>query len=249
MDNEEIGEKISIAMAVYNGEKYLPEQLASILKQLGKNDEVVISYNESTDETWKIINAFKEKDERIKIFKCDVKGVIANFNNAIENTQGDIIFLSDQDDVWNTSKISRMKEIFNKENCILALHNCENIDGEGKKIPGDLFIRRNAKPGIMRNIIKNCYQGCCLAFKKELKAYICPIPSEVAMHDQWIGINAEIIGKVFFLDEKLIQYRRHELNVSGDRIKTGLKIRYIIKLLNLLARKYILTKKNDSKVR
>ena len=99
-------------MATFNGEKYLKEQLDSILKQLSTNDELVVSDDGSTDGTLAILAEYAEKDARIKIFEGPKKGLIANFGHAIEQTKGDIIFLADQDDVWLEGKVDKIAAYF-----------------------------------------------------------------------------------------------------------------------------------------
>ena len=94
---------ISVCIATYNGEKYIKEQLDSILPQLKKLDEIIISDDKSKDKTLKIIKTLN--DSRIKIFTNPKKGLISNFENAITKSSGDYIFLSDQDDIWHENKI------------------------------------------------------------------------------------------------------------------------------------------------
>ena len=100
---------ISVAMAVYNGEKYIKEQICSILAQLSKDDELVISYDDSCDNTLNIINGLRGNDSRIKLVNGLSKGLIKNFENAIVNCSNEYIFLSDQDYVWCENK----KGLFN----------------------------------------------------------------------------------------------------------------------------------------
>lgn len=95
------------------------------------------------------------------------------------------------------------------------LHDAEIIDENGKATGAEsLFALRKSKPGILKNLIKNSYVGCCMAFRKELIPVICPIPKEMYMHDYWIGTAAEYMGQVCFLKDKLIGYRRHSSNVT-----------------------------------
>ncbi|MEM7184509.1 MAG: glycosyltransferase, partial [Spirochaetota bacterium] len=95
---------ISVCIATFNGEKYIHEQLVSILQQLGTNDEIIISDDSSTDNTIKMIHAINDK--RIKIYHNNVRNPIQNFENALRKAQGKYIFLSDQDDIWLETKIS-----------------------------------------------------------------------------------------------------------------------------------------------
>ena len=206
---------ISVAMAVYNGGKYLREQLDSILKQLDEMDELIISYNDSTDDTLKILEEYVYKYEIIKVYHWEEKGVISNFENAITHCTNAYIFLSDQDDVWADDKVKKVMDAFNSDKTILTvMHNCEYVDDNLNPLGKDLFSDRNVKLGFWKNLFINGYQGSCMAFKKDLVPFITPMPKTVAMHDQWIGIQCEKHGKVVFINDKLIRYRRHSNNVS-----------------------------------
>lgn len=208
--------KISVAMATYNGEKFIKEQISSILDNLNSNDEVVISDDGSTDDTIKIIENFNDK--RIQLIDGPKKGIKQNFANAINNTTGDIIFLSDQDDVWVKDKVNLVLKKFEEENDItLVIHNCQIVDINLNVIDESFFDFRNSGRGLIKNIWKNTYIGCCMAFKRELFKKILPIPDSIYMHDQWIGLISEIYGKNYFLEENLIKYRRHGNN--NDQLK------------------------------
>lgn len=204
--------KVSVAMATYNGEQYIKEQINSILDNLNDNDEIVISDDGSTDNTIKIIEDFNDK--RIKIIDGPKKGVKQNFANAIKNAVGKYIFLSDQDDIWAKNKVNKVLEIFQKEKVTLVIHDAEIVNEHLDVIEESFFKYRNSGKGIIKNVWKNTYIGCCMAFENTIKNEILPIPDEIEMHDQWIGIINEKYGKSFFLSEKLIKYRRHEKNVS-----------------------------------
>ena len=204
----------SVAMATYNGEKYIKEQIDSILSNIGKNDELVISDDGSTDSTLSIINEYIKKDKRIKLFSGPKLGVKQNFANAIKNTKGKYIYLSDQDDVWEKDKIKKISQIFEKEKCFVVVHNADIVDSNLKTTETSFFEFRNSGSGKLKNIIKNTYIGCCMVFDSDLKEKILPIPNNIEMHDQWIGILGEKHGKSIFINDCLIKYRRHESNVS-----------------------------------
>ena len=206
--------KCSVAIATYNGEKYIREQLLSILNQTVPVDEIVVSDDGSKDNNLNIIKEFH--DSRIVIYEESHLGVKQNFGNAIAKTTGDIIFLADQDDVWEKDKVKIIKNFFQKEKNTLIVHNASIVDEELKDIkPYDIYSWRKSGRGFLKNIIKNSYVGCCMAFKKELKKYILPIPDNIEMHDQWIGlINEKKLGKTLFIPDKLIKYRRHNNNTS-----------------------------------
>ena len=100
---------ITVCLAAYNGEKYIEEQINSILCQLSLNDELLISDDGSTDKTIKIISDLN--DPRIKLFKNNFKSVQKNFEFLLQNSIGEIIFLSDQDDIWEKNKISEFSQV------------------------------------------------------------------------------------------------------------------------------------------
>lgn len=203
---------ISVALAVYNGEKYIAEQLNSILPQLMQEDEIIISDDGSIDNTLEIISQIG--DGRIKVYSNPERGVISNFENAISHTSGDIIFLCDQDDVWCENKVAAVKKYFSDSDANLVVSDAYITD-ESLKIESESFFKlMNSGSGFIKNFIKNTFLGCCMAFKKELKDIILPFPQKIPMHDSWIGLMVELNGKVLFIQEKLIYYRRHGNNAT-----------------------------------
>ena len=95
------------------------------------------------------------------------------------------------------------------------MHNASMMDGKGNPLEGNMmFELRGSRPGLLKNLLKNSYVGCCMAFRKELKDVILPIPEEMYMHDYWIGTIGEMMGGVGLLKECLISYRRHGENVT-----------------------------------
>lgn len=230
---------ISVCIATYNGEQFIKEQLDSILGQLGEKDEIIVSDDNSTDETIKIIKSFN--DERIKIFNNPLKGIIKNFENAILKSSGDYIFLADQDDIWCENKIKDTIENF--DNVDLVISDATIVDKYGKVI-GDSFFKINGtKKGFVNNIINAGYLGCAMAFKKEVKNYILPFPKGIAMHDLWIGSLISLKGELIFLDKKLILYRRHGNNASASAAKSTIpifkRISYRIEILILLMKRVL----------
>ena len=189
--------KISVAMAYYNGGTYIEEQIDSILSQLGNQDEVIVSVDGASDGSEPILLNMEKKDCRIQVIKGPGKGVVKNFENAIRHCTGDIIYLSDQDDIWKPDKVKKVNAAFDNLEVKAILHDAEIIDENGKATGAEsLFALRKSKPGILKNLIKNSYVGCCMAFRKELIPVICPIPKEMYMHDYWIGTAAEYMGQV-----------------------------------------------------
>lgn len=204
-------------MATYNGQKFIKEQLKSILCQLKIYDEIIISDNFSNDKTLEIIESFK--DNRIKIFsnrRISNNGrlnCIQNFENALSKCSGDYIFLSDQDDVWHPDKVKTCCEYLVKYDLIVS--DCNVINEDDSCIAESYFKQRKSGVGLMKNLISNSYLGCCMVFKKEILNLVLPFPKSIPMHDIYIGFVAELLFKPLFLDNKLVSYRSHSLNVSS----------------------------------
>ncbi len=220
--------RISVALATYNGGKYITEQLNSILPQLTQEDEIIISDDGSTDSTLELIAGISMGSggqtlelvsgfcaAQIKVLKNPGKGVISNFENAVRHASGDIIFLCDQDDVWHPDKVAIIKNCFAATNASLIITDAYITDQNLNVLEPSFFKLMNSGGGVLKNFIKNTFLGCCMAFRKELKEVILPFPEKIPMHDSWIGILAQLQGDVLFIPEKLVYYRRHEDNASA----------------------------------
>lgn len=247
--------KISVCIPTYNGEKYIKEQLDSILIQLSHNDEIIISDDCSNDNTLAIINAIN--DPRIKIVtheKIEVKGnktevnvglVSNNLQNALKYAQGDIIYLADQDDIWKEGRVSKTLPFFDDEMATakVVVCDCTIIDDDRNVINSSYFSCIKAKDSFFNTIYKNPYLGCCMCFNKELLKKSFPFPRKSIGHDLWIGLIGRIYGKVVFVEESLVLYRRHDMAVStsGAVSNTSLlfKIKYRIYLLLALLKKIL----------
>jgi glycosyltransferase involved in cell wall biosynthesis len=216
--------RVSVAMATYNGEKYLKQQIDSILSQLGNEDELIISDDHSSDQTRAIIKKYISEDHRVKLFMNEEKGVTSNFENAIKRTQNEIIFLSDQDDVWKPEKVKTVKDYYEKNPTIqMIMSDITVVDNHLNTTIESFYEFRGSRAGVLKNIIKNSYIGCAMSFKKELKTKILPIPRNVPMHDMWIGLVADMNKSALLIPEKLIYYRRHDATVTSVENTSSLK--------------------------
>ncbi|GAB3944236.1 glycosyltransferase family 2 protein [Spirosoma harenae] len=202
---------VSVCIATYNGSAFIERQLSSILAQLDSGDEVIISDDGSTDNTVAIITNFA--DPRIKLLiNKNRHGPIGNFENTLQHTSGQLIFLSDQDDIWLPNKVAVIRSLLEKYDLVLS--NCEVVDQSGKVLHPSFFQTRGSKPGFWMNLYRNSYMGCCMAFRRNVLAYSLPFPKRIHMHDWWIGLLVEAKGRVTFYEEPLIQYVRHGNNAS-----------------------------------
>jgi glycosyltransferase involved in cell wall biosynthesis len=201
---------VTVCLATYNGERYLREQIISILAS-SKVTELIVSDDGSNDATVSIVQEIN--DARIKLHRGPGRGLIENFEFAISKATGNYIFLSDQDDVWEGRKVDLMLA---KLKCAdLVVSDCIVVDDKLHMMHPSFFKLRNSGPGIVKNIYKNTYLGCCIAFRSKVLKYVLPFPRNLPMHDWWLGLSVDLLGRVEFLDERLVYYRRHGENASS----------------------------------
>lgn len=217
---------ISVCMATRNGAKYIQQQLASILSQLGPGDEVIVSDDRSTDGTRQIIESFH--DPRIRLLDHTYTGkkhhtarthqfIKNNFENAMQHAHGDIIFLSDQDDIWHPDRVRRMTDEL--RDCDFVMANRSNIDRNGRPIKGRVYSPDYMDRNLLKKMIYNGYPGCHVAFRRCVLEDALPIPEGVCLHDTWIGRLAVLRGRrMKFIDEPLLFYRTHGENVSNTAV-------------------------------
>lgn len=234
---------ISVALASYNGEKYIEKQLQSIIKNLSPSDEIVISDDGSTDQTIEIIEKVNRKTNiKIRLLEGLNKGVFRNFENAILNCQNEIVFLSDQDDVWLDNKKDEVLRIFEKfENISVVLHNAIVILGDIDNPNSASKMIKFYRKGVLANLINSSYWGCCMAFRKAFIEGYLPFACETTAHDQLIGLIGEANNATYFLDKVLINHRIHGTNQTS-KLSFIESIRFRINLLKAF-------QKCDSKVR
>lgn len=205
-------------MATYNGERFVSEQISSILDQIGKDDELVIVDDCSTDRTVSLIKS--TDDSRIRLFQIEKNiGHVGAFEMAVSNANHDIIFLSDQDDIWRPDKYQIMlKEFKSDQNLILAVHSLSAIDVNGSLICNnwhDLISESKYGPQLLlAELFKPRVFGSASAFRRRLLRLMLPFPNYLYAHDHWLVICAAINGHVKFLAENLVSRRIHESNVT-----------------------------------
>ena len=202
-------------MAAYNGEQYIQEQLLSILGQLSSEDEVIIVDDASADQTRARIKEIV--DSRVKMIEnTENIGIRSSFEKALRNASGEIIFFSDQDDIWERDKVAQVLEAFSKDTAItLVLTNGIKIEQDGKPT-AKRVLKTPVRFGIVNTLAKNPYYGCLMAFRREILEICLPIPSSNATHDSWIGTINSLIGKSHYLDKDLVYYRRHGANATKE---------------------------------
>jgi glycosyltransferase involved in cell wall biosynthesis len=216
--------KVSVAMTSYNGEQYIEAQLRSILDQTKPPDEIIICDDGSTDKTIEIIDRVTAGRSGTRLIRNQQRHrFIRNFEKAIGETTGDIIFLSDQDDVWFPDKVETMVRVFSEDpSAVLVYSNAVLTDSELKPT-GTVFDQRKGidlrKPPTIHEMSRGiAFNGPMIAFRSKLKPYVIPI-SPLSLqwtHDHWIGFIAYAVGEIKVIDESHVYYRRHDGNVGGD---------------------------------
>ena len=210
------GIRASVAMAVYNGEQFINEQIDSILQMLGEHDELIISYDESTDNTWDIIKAYADSDKRIKVVNDNGRSVESNFNNAVRHCRGSYIFLADQDDVWINNKIDRFTRDFEENSDVVIVIGDGYITDADLNKTDSLFFKYHIKTGSLQNLIKGTYLGCQMAFRTSIRDKVWPVPVQPSLpHDLWLGVVGGLYGSIYLDRSKTILHRVHEKNYSN----------------------------------
>ena len=203
---------ISVCVATYNGEKFIREQIDSILCQLSSDDEIIVSDDGSTDGTIVIINCIGDK--RIRIIEGPRKhSPTFNFENALKEAKGNYIFLADQDDVWKTNKVEVCMKWLQKYDCVVS--DAEVTDSNLNPLYPSLYAIMQVRQGHIYNTVwKNGYTGCCMAFRRNILEASLPFPKDIPMHDIWIGNVAAYKYNMKFIPDKLIMFRRHNETIS-----------------------------------
>ena len=214
--------KIDILMATYNGEKYLVEQLDSIINQTYHNWNLLIRDDNSTDKTLEIIQNYHKKDKRIKILK-DNKGnlgIVRNFEELLKSSESEFIMFSDQDDIWVENKLDMYLKMIEKiKNKGFMIHSDAILFDKNKSnILKDTFISKKAINKGLENVFFNYFvQGATILISKEIKNFILPFPKEVYLHDRYIHLISELFFERIFVNEALIYYRQHGDNQIGAK--------------------------------
>ena len=221
--------KLSVAMCTYNGERFVAEQLRSILEQSRKVDEIVVSDDGSSDGTLERVRdalaAFPGQAPELKILTGERLGIVRNFSRAVGACTGDIIFLSDQDDVWLPSKVGEMISVFGRDpGALLACSDAHLVDGNLAPLGRSQFQMVRMTDGLRRSLEghegfevllrRNVVTGATVAFRRELLGIALPF-SDCWLHDEWLAIMAAAKGGLRLVDKPLVLYRQHGSNQCG----------------------------------
>lgn len=246
------GKTISVAIATYNGEKYIREQLDSILNQTVVPDEIVISDDGSTDQTIKILQEIANSHQSIIHLYSDNPrhGFAYNFGYAVSHCSGDIMFLCDQDDIWAPEKVEHIAEVYcNYPDALCVFHNATSIDSEGNpcNILFSSYVQSLANQHFYGEVVKvpgypNCEKaastplinGMIMSVSKELIKTAFPFPPISCQHDGWLWFCSEALDGCYYLNEILTSRRLHSSNTSGVGHQ-GFGVHRINKILHKIA--------------
>ncbi len=240
---EQNSELVSIVVCTYNGSKFLNEQINSLINQDYKPIEIVVVDDCSTDNTWILLNDWKERyPDLFRLYKNDTNlGYNRNFEKGIQLAKGVYISLSDQDDIWLPTKVSESVAAINlMPNAILA--HCKNVAMENGALKSNHTNLRIFFQGsdLRKLFLHSQFSGHAIIFKRSLLEFIIPFPDGI-IYDWWISVNACAIGSIAFVDKILVHHRVHDSNatrqINKSNVSSKLDIVEILELFNTI--KYI----------
>lgn len=231
--------KISVALCTFDGESFLPEQLASIASQTRLPDEIVICDDGSSDSTTTVAELFQASVPASVVIHRNPSrlGFTRNFEKALGLCSGDAIVLADQDDVWHARKVEVCAAELERTHCTFT--DARRIDAGGNALPGGTLWdhigftarqRRAVRSGRGMTVLveRNVATGATMAFRRELLARALPVPAAPGMHhDMWIALVAAAVGGLTCIDEPLIDYREHERQQLGAGEPVGGVVRWV----------------------
>jgi len=225
--------KVSVALATYNGARYLQDQLDSIIHQKLKPDEIIVSDDHSTDATLDILEKYQSKG-LIKFFSNPGKGVIANFKNAVSNCNTEnYVALSDQDDIWDADKLevsaAALSQIDDGHSPAIVFSDLlvvnENNEVTNKSFFKEIVGANPVNEKLVSLLFSNKVIGCTTMFNTSMRNSFEVMPAGVCMHDYWIALIAFTFGRHHYIDRPLMRYRRHSNNVTDASSSVMYKIK------------------------
>ena len=233
--------EVCVLLSTYNGEKFLEYQLESLFSQTYKKFDLIVRDDGSIDKTISILEKYK-----IKYFNCKNIGVVKSFLNLLRYSKSknyEFYFFCDQDDIWDKNKVERQLAFIESLdlNKPILIHSDMKVIDENNKLINDSFFEFNKldknKKSFNYLLVQNNITGNSILFNKKL-ADLIEYHNNIIMHDWWIGLIASVFGKIYFIDEPLVFYRKHSCNVIGlDKYYSFSKI---IKFFNYSLNKQIL---------
>lgn len=219
--------KIIILLSIYNGEKYLKQQLDSLKNQTLKDFEIIARDDGSCDDSLDILEQYNCK---ILESKNNI-GVKASFATlleyALKNSEAEYFMFCDQDDVWNSDKVEKthekmqeLKKIYGKDALLLVHTDLEVVNENLEILSPSLWKSEHINPKantLNKLLMQNTITGCTIMINRSLAAKSLSISDKAIMHDWWIGLVASAFGKIGFIEESTMKYRQHAKNDTGAK--------------------------------
>lgn len=204
---------VSVALCTYNGERYLAQQLESLLAQ-HQPLELVACDDASDDATWEVLQQHAPRFARARLLRNPrTLGVHANFQQALAACRAEWIAPCDQDDIWAPQKLTRL--LAQAGDAALVYCDSELIDAEGRplgeRVSGRLPMISGSRP--LAFALGNCVSGHAALFRRSLLAQALPVPAGV-YYDEWLAFVASSLGTIRYVDEALVQFRQHQGNLT-----------------------------------
>jgi glycosyltransferase involved in cell wall biosynthesis len=216
---------VSIALAAYNGEKYIGEQLDSIINQTYSNLEIVVVDDCSRDNTIEVVKSYQAKYPFIHLHVNEKNsGVTKTFEKAVANSNGFYVALSDQDDIWVAHKIEMLVNNIGKHDAVYSNSLLVNEKGESLNRPFTTIMNMRSYYNGGAFLLSNCVPGHTILAKNSFLKTILPFPAHLYF-DLWIGFCAAANNGIHFVDEILVLYRQHTSNAVGTRLSKNKKRR------------------------
>jgi len=218
--------KVEVLLATFNGQSFLQAQINSIVSQTWPNVSVLVSDDGSTDETMTILRDWERVTDRMHVLRSQPQGgAMQNFARLIQESSASYVAFSDQDDVWDSDKLSvTMAQMLEhegkrgKDTPILVYTDLRLIDGADRLLSPSLWRKARVRPqfATFSNMLaQNLVTGCSMLANRALLDLACPIPSQAIMHDYWLALVASAFGAAIPISRPLVSYRQHATNSIG----------------------------------
>lgn len=224
-------ERVHIVLATYNGERFLREQMESVLAQTYENITVEVCDDGSTDGTEAIVREYETQDERVKLhLNPHNLGYVKNFLEGVKRCTAPYVMLCDQDDIWQKDKVEKtllaMQQAEKKKvgKPVLVFTDAVNFDSETGEELG--FFHETShldvkKVDTAHLFMENKCIGCTMMMNRAILPYLEELPEEIRVHDWWLALICSHFGTIEYVPQATLRYRQHEENQIGGSSYTG----------------------------
>lgn len=224
-------EQVHIVLATYNGERFLREQMDSVLAQTYENITVEVCDDGSTDGTAAIVREYEAQDERVKLhLNPHNLGYVKNFLEGVKRCTAPYVMLCDQDDIWQKDKVEKTLLAMQKEEKkmagkpVLVFTDAVNFDSHTGEELG--FFHETShldvkKVDTAHLFMENKCIGCTMMMNRAILPYLKELPEEIRVHDWWLALICSHFGTIEYVPQATLRYRQHEENQIGGSSYTG----------------------------